>query len=208
MATKAPATLLPLLLAGGIGFGAGALGSASFGGQQPPPPTAAPTDLTPLLEELRALRAELRREPGLAAQPPAAVDGGRRDAVAPPAPDTDRLLTITAQLTAAVETLAQRAEVLGTRQAAQRGLLQDAAGTATRDVRALLAVRDSVQQDFGAAQAQWMFVPAAEVLRRFGRPSQIGSGNGGTQWQYEGSVGDESYWVGFTIVDGMVSRVE
>lgn len=207
-----PRTALLVLvpLAAAAGFGAGLLGGAvAFAGRTPPTESEA-TDLGPLLVELRALRADLRAEPRTigGVVPSGGVERTEREPPSRSAVEPDRLVATVAELTRAVEALALRAEVLSARQMSGSGFLQTSAAQVRRDHRAVLAVRDLVSGDHAAAQAEWMFVTVGDLLRRLGRPSNIAAGKGGLQWAYEGEVDGDSYWVGFTIADGVVVRVD
>lgn len=202
------ATLTQLLVVAVIGFLAGLLGGASFAGTRTPPPGSAGTpDLSALLDELRALRQDLR-----ATDAPARGTGAvERRAITPgqPAPDAAQLAATVAELVRAVEALAARADVLGLQQAGGAGVFEQIANRAGRDLPSLTAVARAVNADYEAAQAPWMFVPATEVLRRFGRPTRITAGKGnGMLWNYEFEAEGKGWWVGFTIADGVVVRVD
>ncbi len=208
MATSAPAALLVLVAASAgalIGMLAGTLW---LGGTAPTLPATATADLAPLLDELRALRQDLRRvaPPGAA---PAAPNTDRSDAApAPDAADTARLTATVTDLVRAIEALATRADALGAQQAAGRGVLEQVARRSSPDIPALVSLAKAVGADYEAAQVTWMFLPAAEVLRRFGRPRRIGAGKGGLQWEYEFEAEGQGWWLGFTIADGVVVRVD
>lgn len=207
MATPTPAPLLAFVAASAgalIGLVAGTL---LVGGRTPTPPTEAPAvDLTPLLEELRALRQDLRTEAtrGTAIERP-----DRRDAEpALDGQDQARLAGTVTELVRVVEALTVRADALGTQQMASRGVLRQVASGSSRDVPALTAIRKGFQDDEKAMQAEWMFVPATEVLRRFGRPTSIFMGELGLRWEYEVEAEDDNWDLSFTIVDGVVVRID
>lgn len=208
MVTPTPAPLLALVAAAAgalVGLVAGTL-LAGGKATAPPAATTTPLDLAPLLDELRALRRELR--PGATVDPsPGAPAPDRRDAMPVPE-DTTRLAATVTELVHAVEALALRADALGAQQAAGRGVLGQVASGSSRDVPALLALAKGVNTDNAATQAAWMFVPATEVLRRLGRPTRIGAGKGGLLWEYEFQAEDQGWWLGITIADGAVVRVD
>ncbi|MBL8729462.1 MAG: hypothetical protein JNM25_13585 [Planctomycetes bacterium] len=210
MPTHVAASALPLLLAALTGALAGLLGGALFaGGRMPAPPVAAAPELAPLLEELRGLRQDLRA--GTAAGAGVTATGAIDRQVATPAPptmDTAQLAATVADLVRAVEALATRADALGAQQAAGRGVLEQVARRSGPDVQALVALAKAVSDDYEGAQAAWMFLPATEVLRRFGRPKRIGAGKGGLQWEYEFEAEGKGWWLGFTIADGVVVRID
>lgn len=211
MARSAPTALLPFAAASVgalLGVFAGVMLS---GGRTIAPPTQGTTDLAPLLDELRLLRRELGGRAAIGTSPtvPTAPPVERQEAV--PATldaDTARLAATVADLVQAVEALTVRADVLGAQRAVGRGVLAQTASGSSRDVPALLALAKELAADHGATQVAWMFTPATEVLRRFGRPSSIGSGEGGQQWQYEFHAEDQGWWLGITIADGVVVRID
>jgi hypothetical protein len=185
---------------------AGAVGGALFAGASVPATGPAAFDTFELLGELRELRRELAA--GLAVRPQGAVER-QAAAAADDRADPRQLAATVADLARAVEALTLRAEVLGSQRAGGAGVLEQLAGRASRDVAALVAVARSLRNDEVAVQGQWMFVPATEILRRFGRPTRIKAGKGdGMIWAYEFEAEDASFWVGFTIVDGVVVRVD
>jgi hypothetical protein len=210
MPTKVAASALPLLLAAVTGALAGLVGGALFaGGRAPTPPTALAPDLVPLLEELRGLRRDLLSPAANGAAGNGAGPIERQPATPDaPATDTTQLAASVADLVRVVEALATRADALGAQQAAGRGVLETVARRSGVDIPALVAVARMVNDEYEAAQAAWMFVPATEVLRRFGRPTRIGAGKGGLQWEYEFRAEDQGWWLGFTIADGVVVRID
>ena len=198
--------LLPLL-AGVVGFAAGLLGGVVAGGSRTAPPQPLNADLASVIRELQELRAHLHQ----LATPSQAAPMHRGEAAVrqQPSLDAERLTDAVTDLVRVVEALAQRADVLSVQRAGGAGVLAQVANRAGSDVAGLVAVARAGRADHTALQADWMFVPATEILRRFGRPTGIGGGKGGgMQWQYEFEADGDSYWVGFTIVDGYVARVD
>lgn len=197
--------LLPLLAATALGFAGGLLGGATFAGARTPPSAAAGTDLGPLLAAIEGLRRDLA--PVVAS--PASRPPMQRTEVAPSPSEPTALATVVADLVRAVEELTARAGVLGAQQAAAGGMLQQLAQRSGHDAAALAAVARAVRDDYERMQAEWMFVPATELLRRLGRPTRITAGKGaGVQWNYEFGPETDTGWLGFTVVDGVVVRVD
>jgi hypothetical protein len=196
-----------LLAAAAAGFVAGLLGGASWAaGRTPPVAAGTVPDLEPLLAELRGLRQDLRA-PAAGGAP---IPAQRMDA-APAAARADAaaLAAVVTDLVQAVAALTERAAILGSQQAASQGLLQQTAQRAARDPATLRDVARAVKADYDRAQADWMFTPTSELLRRLGRPNRITAGKGdAVQWIYEFEADGESWWLGVTIADGVVVRVD